>query len=482
MVFDIRRALVSLWSHGHDDSKASFLCSGVFIGPRVVLTVKHVFEGRSQGDVWVRPQVNRSPALAIDETVRFHPRLDAAIVRIASAPPDARHIELDRHESHRRGDVYRLSGYWQGDPQVELKREVTNWVEAKAWYATTPVHAKGMSGGSLCIDGRLWGLMTEHYVDALIDRGCSVAMHQLWDGFLDGIEGLGTSAPEPRVSPQPAALRVQLRNDFTQQIKQLFGRAPLASWAWADPLVEGIPHAVARVLASDDRQLGEQLVSLLSNLVDDLVQSLNDCEIELKGPDPDRVKRLLMHSMGLAARLCIAPEEAEIYAAARGRLDVAASTVEGAMVAVSKRPELGWEASRDPAAPYVKDRRAMSGGLEFGEGDDQRYGLASLIASMPSKDQNPTGEQRRVRTMEQLSWLRGYLNNERDKHRGRCLVLMPQQELAADMVEWLDDLGVRVLVLRSDQPSAFWFDEGLLLGKIQGFLHAIAAHAVWKNT
>ena len=482
MGFEIQRALVSLWSHGSDDSEKNFLCSGVFIFPGVVLSVKHVFDGRKAGRVWVRPQVNRSPALAIAGPITFHPKIDAAWFRIASAPPEALVVELDRSHSHRRGQAYQLSGYWAGKPQVDLPHAVTNWDDGSLRYDTTPVHPVGMSGGSLCIEGRLWGLMTEHYVDPLVNRGCAIAMHQLWDGFLDGIERLATPASVARGSAQPAALRGQLKREFTQEIKQLFGRPPLSAWPWALPLVDGIPDRFAKALAIDDQQLGERQVSLLRNLVTALVQSLNEGEVELRNTDPHRVKEHLMRSMGLAARLCIDPEKAESYATAQGLLDVGARTVEGAMVAVNERPELGWEPGRDATAPYVKDSRAATSGLEFGEGDDQRYGLASLIASMPSKTHNPTGEPRRVQTDAELDRLRAFLTDEREQHRGRCLVLLPQQELAADTVAWLRHLGVVVLALKMDQPSVFWFDEVLLLGKVQGFVHAIAAHPVWKNT
>ncbi|MBL8300176.1 MAG: hypothetical protein JNN30_17695 [Rhodanobacteraceae bacterium] len=482
MVQRIRDAMVSLHSHVTDDAPAHFVCSGVLVAPAVVLTVRHVFDNFQSDGLWVRPQVNRSPALAIQGQVHFHPSLDAAWFSLASHPPHALTLQLDHSKGYEPAADYDLYAYFENALNEALRRRVTAFTDTWQRYSTEPLHQCGMSGGALCRNGALWGLLFARYDDLSANRGCVVAMHQLWEGFLDQIPGVAapfaaTSRRDAESTWSHAAVVISLR----EAVKAVLSVPPLCNWPWPQPVVDGIPQRLSELLNSAERERGAQVVDWIVDLADAINQAMDYATLTLDRAAKKRTRDGLMRAMGMASRLCLDPVQLAALQGLEQRLEVSAATTEGALVAAREQPHQGWLVTRhDKDAPAVKDRYACSW-IEHGEGNDKNYGILSAIASMPSRE-NPTGERITVSASNEKRW-RAFLTDERQRGRGRCLILSKdyRDALGTDTEIWLQRFGIAVVVLLGDVSGLFWLEEDLLLGRIQGFLRGFEESDHWKT-
>lgn len=481
----IRNALVSLHSHPTDDGEVHFQCSGVLIAPGVVLTVGHVFDDAAPGALWVRPQVNRSPAVPIHGDVHRHSNLDAAWFRLGSHPPHAEPLLIDDSNTFHSGVEHALYAYFENALHEALPRRVVRFDAQEAWYTTEPLHQCGMSGGALCRNGALWGLLFARYADTSANRGCVLGMHQLWDGFLDQVHGIRRRGDAQQAATDLAARAASHVAEVAELrgiVQSLFSESPLAEWNWPRPLEDGVPRRLHEVLGAAGRDRGEQAVDWLVALTDAINAAVKYQRLSLAPPAQERIRDGLLQAMGKAARLCLDPTQLAGLQVLRQKLEVPAATAEGALIAVRNEPHHGWLAVRSERdAPTVNDRYACSF-IESGVGDDANYGLLSAIASLRSRE-NPTGANIVVNTANSARW-RQFLTDERSRGRGRCLVVghAYRDALGQDTVAWLGRFGVDVVVLLGGGDSLFWLEEDLLLGRIQGFLHSFEQFGHWKTT
>lgn len=200
MADDLRPALASLWRSRTSTAETDFLCSAAFVGPGLLLTAGHVFEDRPAAEVFVRPAVDATLAYPITALQR-HGELDAALVRIERHPPGARVLPVQIDPTVQPGDACTLNGYFEGRLETGLPLRVLNWDPAARWFVIAPRQPAGHSGSAICDGDRLWGLSVEHYVDPTVDRGCAIALHQLWRGWLQAL----LPAPPPTAATSAAA-------------------------------------------------------------------------------------------------------------------------------------------------------------------------------------------------------------------------------------------------------------------------------------
>jgi hypothetical protein len=245
-----------------------------------------------------------------------------------------------------------------------------------------------------------------------------------------------------------------------------------------------VPAAAVDLLAGHDRHMGKDLLSwLCDELVPALELDLNEGSLRVDAAAARRIRRLIFNAVDVAAKLCMDPAQRQALAGLQARIEVPVLRPVAASLAF--RPDALHALAPLPDSPTqaAKDRYAVHQGLEVGEGADQRLGLASIIASMHSS-KNPTTSPIVIRTDVQLAEWRGFLNQERDQKRGRCLFLDKDRRdaLASDTVSWLHDFGVSVVVLMGDTSGFFWFDEDRLVAKVQFLLTWFATRAEWKDT
>ncbi len=499
MVAHIRNALVSLHSHPTDDGVEHFLCSGVLIASGVVLTVGHVFDDFAPECLWVRPQVNRSPAVPIHGEVHRHSTLDAAWFQLESHPEHAEPLLIDGYSSLRSGVDHSLYAYFENALHNALTRRVVTFDAQRSWYTTEPLHQRGMSGGALCHDGALWGLLFARYTDISDNRGCVLGMHQLWDGFLENVSGIrrrgdapqgagSTTAPMVTHAAASATAAVATHaaeiDALRRIVRALFSAPPLRDWDWVRPLDDSIPRRLHEILGATGRDRGEQVVDWVVALTDAINDAVKYQRLSLVAPTQEFVHERLLQAMGKAARLCLDPAQLAGLRALQQWLEVPAATPEGALVAVRSEPHHGWQAVRgEQDAPTVNDRYACSF-VEGGVGDDANYVLLSAIVSLRSRE-NPTGERIELKEADHARcrrW-RQFLTDEHKRGRGRCLVVGDAYRgaLAPGTVAFLGGFGVAVVVLLGGGDSLFLLDEDLLLGRIQGFLHSFEDFGHWKT-
>ena len=181
----VRLALASLWRSQTSTSEEDFVCSGVFIAPGRLLTAAHALAGAEMGTIFVRPYVDATQAYPILQ-VTTHATLDVALVSIEQMPDGAVAVPLlvsPGFDPAR--EAYTLNGYFEGRRESPIALTVLSFDPLARWYVTAPRHPKGHSGSAVCHGYKLWGLAAAHYNDPTADRGCVIAIHQLWLGWLE---------------------------------------------------------------------------------------------------------------------------------------------------------------------------------------------------------------------------------------------------------------------------------------------------------
>lgn len=430
--------MVSLYSHETDTDPSRFVASGLFIAPGVVLTAAHVFDGRSERDLWVRAQVDGARAVPIHGKPNRHPDLDAAWFRLEVHPQTARILELDLCDTQVCAAGYRLFGYLRGDPRFddEPLREVRDFDASGRFYLVSPAHTSGQSGGALCWGPRVWALVSAVIDDLSAPEGVVLAMHQLWDGFLEQVERIGvvrerTAAGGSRTataregstpateSPEQREAAVALR----RQLKKVFGRPPLVGFDGAGVLAsDGFPRALEDALNLEPTHRGKALVFFLSDkLVPALLRGIDDGDLVLDRLAALRLRRDLGECMGLACKLCVDPAGFPIGRTPGERRVLPVRTVVGVAILLRPAPLGALRPVAGSPNNEVFDPYVTSPGLECGEGRDLRQGLLEAVASLPST-KNPTGLAISLRSAAQFDDWKGFFLDERDKHRGRFLV------------------------------------------------------------
>lgn len=471
----IHPALVSLWGHPDSTHEQHFLCGGVFVQARTVLTVAHVFDDHAQ--VWVRPLEGSLQAYPVVGVVRRHPRLDAALLQIEQMPPKASVLTLDTSEGYEpTAHAYTLNGYFEGEMETPQALTITKFDASNHRHLTTPRHPKGHSGSAVCRAGRLWGLTTEHYVEPTADRGCAIAVHQLWPGWLDGLLSVAAPWSPPRASDDQRTLLIE---DLRSRLNNVFLR-PALSGQGVVPMQDGIPRLVNRELALDTPDLGKRLVQALLTLVRQLTDAIEGQSLNLTPKDRQALKQCLCAVMGGAARLCLDLDKLPAGSALEFVIDIAANTDEGASLAARRQPHHAWKTSRQHGIHVLADDYLLKPGIEIGEGQDAQRDLARLVLAR----EDPTGRVPDKVTDDMLHKLRGFLHNEADEGRTRFFVLRPAdlQKFSAELQAWTLQLGVGLIVRRDNDGRLFLYEEDLLLGKLQAFLRVFEEHPEWRAT
>lgn len=470
----IHPALVSLWSHPDSTREAYFLCGGVFVQARTVLTVGHVFDAHAV--VWVRPLEGSLQAYPVVGTVSRHPALDAALLQIEQMPPKARVLALDASASHEpTAHAYSLNGFFEGEVETPQALTIVKFDAANHRYLTTPRHPKGHSGSAVCRAGHLWGLTTEHYIEPTADRGCAIAVHQLWLGWLDGL--LDPAAMAPASVPRPADdPRSALVEELRSRLTKVFMRLAFKDQATM-PMRDGIPGLLQRELAADGPDLGKRLVQTLITLTRQLAEAIEGQAVSLTAKDRQSLKQGLCAAMGCAARLCLDLDKLPAGSALEFVIHIAANTDEGATLAARRQPHQAWKTTKHHGIHALADDYVIKPGIEFGEGGDAQRDVARLVLAR----EHPTGKVPDTVTEDMLHKLRGFLHNEADEGRARLCLLRPAdlQKFSAELQAWVLQLGVGLIVRRDNDGGLFLYEEDLLLGKLQAFLRLFEENPEW---
>jgi hypothetical protein len=178
-------SLVSLWRSGTDASREQFLCSGVFVADRLVLTVGHAID--ICATPWVRPHVGGAQTFPASAKALRHPELDAALLRLEVMPLGCVAAPLDISGSmHGLGEGMSLNGYFEGRMELAYPARWLSFDSEQRHHLIDVKQPVGQSGSAVANRDRVWGIAVQHYDDYAIHRGCVISLGQLWPDWLDG--------------------------------------------------------------------------------------------------------------------------------------------------------------------------------------------------------------------------------------------------------------------------------------------------------
>lgn len=288
--------VVSLW--GSKD-KQRFLCSGLLLTGRYILTVRHAFKGwPDQDPVYVR-LIDGVDGDVPARVIQRHPDRDAAILELVTAVGPITSPDLDT-----RGDrsfdglgvtlrVIDPDSFGRSSP---TSYSVANFDHATGHYVLTPQNARGHSGGVVEVQGQVIGLLSQRTRTDPLCR--AVAMHLLWEWIQETI-GLaatpaGPAAPPPTgpLSPAYRALVAKVRERVRRRLATTPDTQVLAR-AWGDDPLAGFDPEVPAAALKD------QLKTLLFGLH----RGTDDCRPDWKRLAEPQVRELKQDCRAILSEL-----------------------------------------------------------------------------------------------------------------------------------------------------------------------------------
>lgn len=460
----ITKALVSFWSHPTDTGKQHFVCSGVFVKPGWVLTVKHAFLERSPVSLYVRPNTGDLQAYPLQEAPLLHPELDAALVRIKVPPTGATCLTFDyRTEEELVHGQTQLFGFFEGRLEKELPTQILNFEAEGRYYVSSPKHPVGHSGSPLCIGSKVWAVASAHYLDGNTPRGCFISAGQLrsWlDDLLAGlVEKAGPPSTTASLSERLKALRTALVNAFAH-IKPEPGSGL--------KLHEGLPLALHQALADDNEKTGEACLDALRGLLEQLNDEISSGQLGFGAGGREKFRLAMQVALAAAGRACL---NLSCVQQAGDAHQIPADTSQGAALAVRQEPHKSWVSGERWGLPALLDRHTFELPQELGEGDYAKTDIArGLYVSL-----SPTGQVPASVSKDLLLHLKGLARVEAKKGQQRFLVLKREDTKLLDpaLRAWVKDMNLGLLELKGDDGRLFWFAEPELLATLQDLWHTL---------
>lgn len=460
----ITKALVSFWSHHTDTGKQHFVCSGVFVKPGWVLTVKHAFLEQSPDSFYVRPNTGDLQAYPVQGAPLLHPELDAALVRIEVPPTGATCLDFDfRTEDELGTGQTQLFGFFEGRLEKELTTEILNFEAQGRYYVSRPKHPVGHSGSPLCIGSKVWAVASAHYLDGNTPRGCFISAGQLRSWLDDLLAGLVEKAEPPSTTAtlpeRLKALRTALVNAFAH-IKVESGTGL--------KLHEGLPLVLHQVLADGNEKTGEACLDALRGVLEQLNDEVSAGQLGFGAGGREKFRGAMQVALAAAGRVCL---DLSCVQQVEDAHQIPADTREGAALAVREAPHKSWVSGERWGLPALLDKHAFELPQELGEGEYAKDEIArGLFASL-----SPSGQPPASMTGDLRKHLQGRAFVEAKKGQQRFLVLKREDTKLLDpaLRAWVKDMNLGLLELQGDDGRLFWFAEPELLATLQDLWHTL---------
>ncbi|PTT76036.1 hypothetical protein DBR42_27670 [Pelomonas sp. HMWF004] len=195
-----------------------------------------------------------------------------------------------------------------------------------------------------------------------------------------------------------------------------------------------------------------------------------------------RLRRKFFSAVETAAKLCLNPLQREAFAAMNRLVKLPAS--HETSVSLALRPKPLDTLAPKPGSPHrvTHDRKSVWLGLEGGVGLDRRLNIASQVASAIAKVDQPN-RVTEIRSESEMRDLTSYLLQERDRGQGFHLLVgnNANTDLDPALLDWLDEIGLRVVALAGCDDSFFLIAEARLVGKINAVVEEFSTRAPWKD-
>jgi hypothetical protein len=466
----IQDALVSLWHSQDSMNPDDFACSGFFVAPGRIVTVKHVL--KDGADLWARPEAGATTPYRIAATHDAHAELDVALLRIDVMPPRA--IDLSPLLTISSPPELRLHGYFEGALEQGQEVKALNFDDINHHWRLDVKQPQGHSGSPLCVGDRVWGITICRYQDPNVIRGCALACHQFWDWLCELLPELGQAKPPPQWDEWVERARAGMAQAFKRPLFDKFA----GSFARHD---SGLPEALRKALEDKTQsKVGEACVDALIELAKQSHEAILDGSVVLGSKDCKVLRKSFLGAMGSAARLCLDPEQLHAQGIdpngeLASILDVEAFTVAGGALAMRSAPHESWALGDDHGIPSLKDSNTFELPLELGEGEDRKHELAAAA------HKSVAGLARTPECFDDAMFraIRGQAVSQAKEGKARILVFFSKlaPEERKELQAWVSStLGVNLMLLKKpdgDTSKLYLCEEAVLLARICEFLGQI---------
>ena len=448
----MERSLVSFWQ---DEACTQFVGSGFWAEPHAIITAAHLFDDGAQ---WVKAHDGK--AFQVMEYQLEPNNHDIAVVRVSteSSYPSLRPIRLPDPQGQR---VY-LNGFFEGVREAPLSFTITKWDDETRLFVMAPKQPKGHSGSALCFSGRVWGIAIGHYSDPSTDRGCGLALSQVWP-WLEQVL--------PDFSAFNGPSRDELIEDVQAHLKEAFDLPFFRKLRERRDFLQKILSGCQKF----ERDAYLYAVNCLITALKDAAKTLKDPDFPHSALyDKKEIAYAWKSALAGVARLSMAPgafaEGSELFASWEPALrEVKARTPGSAPLVVGLNRSDCWRF--DPQVNTLCDRYVHElDGLESGQGQDIQRSLRSVVTSMSA----PVGGNA---SDEEFELSAAFLKSEGMEGRGRVLTLHAEHEVE-NLRTWVEqELGVMVLLRQppraGGKSEVFLCDESLLLARMREFLNLL---------
>lgn len=460
----ITKALVSFWSHPTDTGHEHFVCSGVFVKPGWVLTVKHAFK-QASGPLYARPNVGALQPYPIQGEPLLDCDLDAALVRLEVPPAGTTCLDFDyRNEDELGAGQTQLFGFFEGRLEKELATEILNFEALGRYYVSRPKHPVGHSGSPLCIGGKVWAMASAHYLDGNTPRGCFISATQLraWlELHLSDVGAVATPAGALVSLPERLkALRTTLVNAFAH-IKLEPG-AELK-------LHEGLPLALHQALADGNEKTGEACLDALREVFKQLNDENSSGQLIFGAGGREKFRAAMQVALAAAGRACL---DLSCVQQTGDAHQIPADTSQGATLAVRDAPNECWVSKQvwEDLPPALLDKYTF----DLPEAGEREYAKDEIVRRL-SVTFSPTGQRPTSVTTDRIKHLKGLSHVAAKKGQRRYLVLKREDAQLLDpaLRAWVKEMHLGLLELQGDDGRLFWFAEPELLATLQDLWHTL---------
>ena len=236
---DPRTTIVAVW-HKDVGSSGEFLGSAAFISPRLVLTAKHLVDGKQPQEVRFDfiPGQHAVPA----GKVHLHEKYDIALIDLMRDFSDQDFVLIDCRNSgleQAKIDLYGVNPDTRARDQCN-DYTLGTWNANTGEYLFDHAQRKGFSGGIVVSNGYAIGVISKRHREE--QQGVMVPLYAVSDWlkqFIDLKETLSPPEFPPKRSPPQ-----QTQTEFTKQVRQELGK--LLSQKKLAPLLVDLPGCLSK--------------------------------------------------------------------------------------------------------------------------------------------------------------------------------------------------------------------------------------------